>query len=491
MKLSIITVSFNSEKTISDTINSVNSQTYKNIEHIFVDGKSNDSTLKYIYKNPNKYKKIIIKKSGIYEAMNIGINNSTGDIIQILNSDDILQSNTVIEETIKIIKKNPKKEIFFGDVVFFKNNNFHKIERFFKANEEKIKQLTNGHMPPHPGSFVRKELYKKYGCYDEKFKIAGDFDFFYRIINKEKKKFKFLNKTIVRMRMGGTSDNSLKSYLITSNEICKSINKYGNSADKFKIYLRFLNKIKELFFNDEKKLNKDYELFKINFRKKIYYNYTFKVLKNIKNLRLNNNFILSGMNLAFLGYFAKGEVYPSKHLVHWPDGIFIKKMINIKKIPGRLILKNLKLNSKIKKVNVFGNLTKRSLKFLKKKFKVEIEHINLPYGPIKKLTKSKNFTIKKNEITFITLPTPKQEILAYNLAKKNKYFKIICIGGSISILSGEEKKVPKFFENYEFIWRLKNDFFRRLKRLIETIYYYYKGKYVNNVYKKIIFRVIE
>ena len=82
-------------------------------------------------------------------------------------------------------------------------------------------------------------------------------------------------------------------------------------------------------------------------------------------------------------------------------------------------------------------------------------------------------------------------MLAYNLAKKNKYFKIICIGGSISICSGEEKKVPKFFENYEFIWRLKNDFFRRLKRLIETIFYYYKGKHFSNIYKKIIFRVIE
>ena len=139
MKLSIITVTYNSSKTISDTINSVNSQTYKNIEHIFVDGKSKDNTLKILKKNPKKNIKIIIKKSGIYEAMNIGIKKATGDIIQILNSDDIFQSNTVIEETMKKIKNNPKKDIFFGDVVFFKDNNFHKIRRYFKADEKKLK----------------------------------------------------------------------------------------------------------------------------------------------------------------------------------------------------------------------------------------------------------------------------------------------------------------------------------------------------------------
>ena len=114
MKISIITVTYNSEKTISDTINSVNSQSYKNIEHIFVDGNSIDGTLRILNKNPNKNKKIIVKKSKIYDAMNIGINNASGEIIQILNSDDILQSNTVIEETIKKIKDNPKKDVFLA-----------------------------------------------------------------------------------------------------------------------------------------------------------------------------------------------------------------------------------------------------------------------------------------------------------------------------------------------------------------------------------------
>ena len=105
MKISILTVCFNSEKTIADTINSVNSQTYKNIEHIFVDGGSEDNTLKILKKNPNKKKKLFIKKeTSIYEAMNEGIKRASGIFIMILNSDDILNSNTIIEETVKKIK---------------------------------------------------------------------------------------------------------------------------------------------------------------------------------------------------------------------------------------------------------------------------------------------------------------------------------------------------------------------------------------------------
>ncbi len=120
MKLTIITVCLNSENTIRDTINSVNSQTYKNIEHIFIDGGSQDKTLSLLKKNPNKKKKIFFKKNtGIYQAMNEGIKKASGDIIQILNSDDILHSNTIIEEVISKIKKSPNFDIYLGNVIFF------------------------------------------------------------------------------------------------------------------------------------------------------------------------------------------------------------------------------------------------------------------------------------------------------------------------------------------------------------------------------------
>ena len=167
MKISIITVTLNSERTIRDTINSVLSQSYKGIEHIFVDGGSTDSTVKILKKNPNKNKKIFIKKnSSIYEAINMGIEKSSGKIIHILNSDDILENNNIIEETIYKIKKFPNYDIFFGNVIYFSNNNFTKISRYFLANHKTINNTKKGLMPPHPGSFVRKKVYDQYGLYN-------------------------------------------------------------------------------------------------------------------------------------------------------------------------------------------------------------------------------------------------------------------------------------------------------------------------------------
>ena len=490
MKISIITVTYNSEKTISDTINSVNSQSYKNIEHIFVDGNSIDGTLRILNENPNKNKKIIVKKSKIYDAMNIGINNASGEIIQILNSDDILQSNTVIEETIKKIKDNPKKDVFFGNVVFFKENKFNKIYRYFTADKKKIDNLIHGEMPPHPASFIRKKIYKRHGYYNEKFKIASDFEFFLRILRIKKSKYLILNKNIVRMRAGGASDKYLKSYLTTTYEICKSFSMYKLNYSPIKVYFRFLSKLKELLFFNESKLNADFKLFEIKFRKEFYEKKLFSILKSIKLLDIKKNFILSGMNLAFLGYMAKGYLYPKKNLVNWPDGIFTKKIVDLDKVPGRMILKQIRLNKKINKINVIGNLSDISYKYLKKRFKLEVNHIKLPYAPMAKLKKTK-ININKNELTLITLPTPKQEILAYKIANENKYYKIICIGGSVAISSGEEKKVPKFLENYEFLWRLKKDTLRRMVRLFETLIYFLKGKYIDKLYNKVIFKIIE
>ena len=300
MKLTIITVCFNSENTIADTINSVNSQTYKDIEHIFVDGGSKDKTLKILRANPNKRKKILIRRnSSIYEAMNEGIKYASGEFIQILNSDDILNSNFIIEETIKKIKKNLDHDVFFGNVVYFSQNNYYKINRYFAANYKRVKNLLFGDMPPHPASFIKKKIYKDYGLYNTKFKIASDFDFFVRILNIHKVKYKILKKDIVRMRTGGTSDKNIKSYIITTKEILQSIKNNNLRLYRLKIIFRAVVKIKELFLFNQKILNKNFKIFNTNFLKKDYERKSFKILASIDNINFKKNFILSGMNLAF------------------------------------------------------------------------------------------------------------------------------------------------------------------------------------------------
>ena len=169
MKISIITVCLNSEKTILANFNSILSQSYKNIEHIIVDGGSNDNTFKYISNYPNPNKKIfIIKKRGIYNAMNVGIKNATGNFIGILNSDDILNSNLTIETIVKKIKKNPKHKIFLGNIIYFKKV-YKKVERYYTATKFHKNKLKGGFMPPHPGSFIHKDIYRKVGLYNEKF----------------------------------------------------------------------------------------------------------------------------------------------------------------------------------------------------------------------------------------------------------------------------------------------------------------------------------
>ena len=254
--------------------------------------------------------------------------------------------------------------------------------------------------------------------------------------------------------------------------------------------MRIPAKINQLFFYSSKMINRSFSLFKLKFDHNYYSRNSFKILDKVEKIPFKKNFILSGMNLAFLGYFANKEIFIKKILFHWPDGIWLKKHIEINKIPGRDVVNNLKIPKFIKKILVLGNLSQNSKSYLKKKFKLKVENRELPFGDIKEIIKTK-IKLSKKTLTFITLPTPKQEKLAFYLSEKYPEFKIICIGASVAIASGDEKQVPNFLKNYEFLWRLKNDFFRRSKRILETFYYYLKGKYIYKIFHKTRFIKID
>jgi glycosyltransferase involved in cell wall biosynthesis len=225
MKVSIITVSYNSEKTIPGTLNSVKNQNYKNIEHIIVDGRSKDNTINIINNYSFKNKRIIIgKDKNLYEAINKGIKGATGDIIAILNSDDIYQNESVISNVVKKIKKNKKTDIFLTDVVFFSGNIYDKITRYYTASNFDPSKFKYGLMPPHPGAFIRKKTYDDHGLYNDNFKIASDFDLLSKFILIKKVNYKYIKLVSVRMKTGGISGENLKAYLISSIEIVKSLN---------------------------------------------------------------------------------------------------------------------------------------------------------------------------------------------------------------------------------------------------------------------------
>ena len=346
-----------------------------------------------------------------------------------------MNSNFVFKKLVKNIKKN-KSKILLGDVCYHDNFTYKKIVRYYKASSFKPWMMYLGLMPPHTGALIHKDIYQKNRSYDPQFRIAGDFEFFLRIFLKKKYHYKNLGFSIARMRTGGVSGQNIFSHMISSKEIVNSFKKNKISFSYLLIYLRFITKIHQLFLFSEKKLNKEFN-FQLNSYYKKLIEHDFKIIISLKNLNFKKNFTLSALNLAFLGSLAKKEIVTYNELINWPDGVFAKVMNKkLEKIPGREIVRKLKIPKYIKKITILGNLSKKSKIYLNKRYNRKINQVPLPFGDYKKIIKNFNYKIDKNEIIFITLPTPKQEQIANYLKNNNNHFKLICIGGSINIASG-------------------------------------------------------
>jgi len=241
VKISIITVCFNSESTIKDTLESVKKQDYLDIEYIIIDGGSIDNTLKII----NHYDKIITKvisepDKGLYDAMNKGIKLATGDLIGILNSDDIFHDNSVLKSVAKFHNKNPV-DASISDVLY-KNNN-GKIVRKYSANNWTPEKLKSAFMPPHAGIFFKKNLFKDYGYYQLDYQIAADFELITRFFLKNKITWKYLNINTTIMLAGGISSSGYKSYKIISREIKNALSSNQVSYNYLKIKFRVFHKL--------------------------------------------------------------------------------------------------------------------------------------------------------------------------------------------------------------------------------------------------------
>ena len=215
-----------------------------------------------------------------------------------------------------------------------------------------------------------------------------------------------------------------------------------------------------------------------------------KLIDKIENVNYSNNFIISGLNLAFLAFFNKKDIKINNDFYLWPDGYFKKKFFStiIEKKPGRVLLNELNLQKSIfKRLVVIGNLDEKGREYLVNKFKnLELLHIPLPIGNIENFKKYIPI-LESTDFTIITLPTPKQEMLANYIRSIQKNYKIICIGGAINMLSGSEKPVPTLLGKFIFgeaIWRLQFDFNRRSKRLFVSFYNYIIGEF-KGAYNKI------
>jgi glycosyltransferase involved in cell wall biosynthesis len=245
LRLSIITVSNNSIPTVRDTVNSVLSQTYPNIEYIIIDGSSSDGTIELIKSFGNKIQKFISEPdSGMYDAINKGIRLSTGNIIGILNSDDFFYDNTVIQKVVDAFENNDIDAIY-GDVQFVNPVDTSKIVRYYSSKHFNPLKFKYGFMPAHPSFYAKRELFEKLGYYKTDYIIAADFELLVRFIHVNQIRCKYLEMPFVSMRTGGISNKSILSNFTLNREIARACRENGIRTNYFNIYSKYFTKVFE------------------------------------------------------------------------------------------------------------------------------------------------------------------------------------------------------------------------------------------------------
>lgn len=237
MKITLITVCYNSEATIKDTLESVLTQTFKNYEYLIIDAMNKDKTVNIIKEYESKFhgklKWISEKDNGLYDAMNKGIEMATGDIIGIINSDDILASHRTLEFIEKTFVKNNCSGTY-SDLEIRDEETMTKVVRKFIVKTGNYKL---GWHPPHPTLYLKKEIYQEFGNYNQEYKIAADYDFMLRIMKESSVKLRYIPKTLVYMRSGGVSTNGLKGYFKSFKE---SYNVLRKNEIKFPLFINLI-----------------------------------------------------------------------------------------------------------------------------------------------------------------------------------------------------------------------------------------------------------
>tara|TARA_R110001606_G_scaffold327360_1_gene474276 strand:- start:1119 stop:1889 length:771 start_codon:yes stop_codon:yes gene_type:complete len=244
MKISIITVCFNSVDVIETAIRSVLAQSYSDIEYIIIDGGSTDGTVEIIKNFEKQFFYFVTEPdSGIYDAMNKGIALATGDVIGILNSDDFYFNPYVLNEVIEVFSKNPKTDMVLGNVDFVSPLLIETPIRFYSSNRFEPWKMRFGFMPAHPAAFIRRSTYEKVGFYSLDYKIGADFEWFIRALLVNKLEYTKLNKTLVRMREGGVSSSGFKSYWLSSKDLLRALRKHSIYSNLLIILARLIVKL--------------------------------------------------------------------------------------------------------------------------------------------------------------------------------------------------------------------------------------------------------
>lgn len=244
MKVSIITVTYNSAATLQDTLESVKRQDYPNIEHILVDGASKDGTVNIIRSYPHVAKYVSEKDKGLYDAINKGILMSTGDVIGILNSDDFFPHEKIISNMVKVFQEQ-NVDAVFGDIAFVRPENLRRVVRHYSSAKFHPRKFAYGYMPAHPSFYVRREFYEQYGLYKLDYKIAADYELLMRFMHSNHLKYAYNPEVMVYMRTGGVSNKNVLSRYTLNKEIIRACKENGVKTNMFIVSLKYFFKVFE------------------------------------------------------------------------------------------------------------------------------------------------------------------------------------------------------------------------------------------------------
>jgi len=248
MKFSIITVTFNSAATISNTLNSIANQDHSDIEYIVIDGKSTDSTIDIIRNNSHLISKSVVEPDfGIYDAMNKGLALATGEVIAFLHSDDVYASSNVVSKVNFCFEKY-SLDALYGDINYFHENDSRKVIRRYSSHRFMPSLIGWGWMPAHPSLFLHRNVYDKYGHFKIDFKIAGDYEFVARIFHENTLRYHYLPEVLVNMRMGGVSTGGIMNSLLLNREVLRACRENNIPTNIFKILSKYPAKLIDSFF---------------------------------------------------------------------------------------------------------------------------------------------------------------------------------------------------------------------------------------------------
>lgn len=249
--ISIITATFNSAKTLKDTIQSVLRQTNKDFEYLIIDGGSTDETIDIVKSYESEFsgrlKWVSEKDQGIYDAMNKGIKMASGDVVGILNSDDYFTSDDILQ-TVDNAFKSHEIDAIYGDIHFIRDGAPDKCVRYYSSRMFSPFWLRFGFMPAHPSFYCKREVFEKAGLYSLDYKIGADYEMMVRLFKKYRIKSLYINKDFVTMRTGGASNNNVRSRITLINEDVKACKENWVYTNSLFVMIKYLYKVFEFRF---------------------------------------------------------------------------------------------------------------------------------------------------------------------------------------------------------------------------------------------------